>query len=117
MDSFSFGMVCLWILFGEDFGYDDDESNLRIIAIKRRGELCAFAQKRLEAQQDLDDDDTRCASQEFFNSTLCSDQNTRGLRYARIFDAESEGNDRVHHHEEEDLILQDVDFMVRTLIR
>lgn len=103
MDLFSFGMLCLWILFEEDLsapmpsfrkaafwgGHEiscslpgQSREILRISKVERH--LPLLAQWLLEAEKSLNDDE-KAALKEFFSSVLDGDQDRRDIGAGNLF--------------------------------
>ena len=102
MDYFSFGMVCLWVLFEKELSastppfekaafweeYEIPCSNEQSIEIlhnyKIDRKLLLLAQRLLEADNNLNDDEKN-ALKHFFNSVLNEDQERRDINAGNLF--------------------------------
>ena len=115
LDCFSFGFLCLWILFEEDLKYDHEKPVTTLMELKQEGNLPLVAQQRLEAEQTFDDN-MKCTLQGFFNSTLDQNQAKRQLSYGGLFKGQAEGHNPCQNLRQQlqeiDLCLSDADFKV-----
>ncbi|KAG8527747.1 uncharacterized protein KY384_007901 [Bacidia gigantensis] len=91
LDYFSFGFLCLWILFEEHVEYDHEESVSTLIELKQEGKLPKVAQQRVEAEKSLNDDMKR-ALQNFFESTLDHDPTKRHPSIGGLFKGQVESH-------------------------
>ena len=103
MDTFSLGMLCLWVLFEEslssgtihledagfagrkdDFCSDDEQSIAILEAFKREKQLPLLVRRLLEAEGYLSDD-KKFAIKDFFGSVLDVDSKKRDLGVGGLF--------------------------------
>ena len=113
LDYFSFGMLCLWILFETHLDYIHGERSHFFIELKQGEKLSTFAEQQLESEHTLDSM-TKSALRAFFASTLDSDQNKRDISSGNIFGKQRRGYVPSYELQEIQLRLSDADFRVST---
>ena len=77
-DSFSLGLVCLWVLFIQPMFSTGGSQNGQdqLYSMKQAGTLKYLAQTNVDSQQDMDSS-TKVALRQFFNSTLSREPSDR----------------------------------------